>query len=163
GPRTESSGAPSRCGRADTDASSSLLPGQEEKVVPVIDVHSNNFKELWPAMVVAIKTSSFIALDTELSGLGNRKSLLAESIEDRYKAICHAARSRSILSLGIACYKKLDQKVSLQFSKLDNHLSKTHQAYHLVFHNHIPDNRPFQSSLVLFSEIFHVSRHCWNE
>lgn len=43
--------------RAETNMTSSL-------VVPVIDVHNDNFKELWPAMVLAIKSSSFVALDT---------------------------------------------------------------------------------------------------
>ncbi|XP_060578955.1 target of EGR1 protein 1-like [Ruditapes philippinarum] len=75
--------------------------------VPVIDVHSENLREVWPSMILALSNATFVGLDTELSGLGHRKKLGAKSVEDRYKNICETAKSRSILSLGVSCFQQM--------------------------------------------------------
>uniref|UniRef100_A0A2R5L584 Target of EGR1 protein 1 n=1 Tax=Ornithodoros turicata TaxID=34597 RepID=A0A2R5L584_9ACAR len=72
--------------------------------VPVVDVNKENITELWPSLMWAVRTSLFVALDLELSGIGSRKEINAKAVDDRYKAIASVAASRAVISVGLSCF-----------------------------------------------------------
>ncbi|KAL5251307.1 hypothetical protein ACHWQZ_G016860 [Mnemiopsis leidyi] len=89
-----------------------------ETKVPVVQIMASNIKEVWPSLIHSVKYSSFIAIDLELSGLGDRKLLMKKhytstsaqrnfqrSVDDRYTAIVEAAKTRSVLALGVSCWR----------------------------------------------------------
>jgi hypothetical protein len=43
--------------------------------LPIIDISQENVNQEWNELIENIKKCSFIALDLEMSGLGDRKSL----------------------------------------------------------------------------------------
>ena len=46
---------------------SCMMTGVSE--VPVVEVHASNIVELWPSLVHAIRSSTFVAIDTVSWGL----------------------------------------------------------------------------------------------
>ena len=46
--------------------------------VSVVDVNSDTAENAWPLLVEAVKASDFVAINLELSGLGNTKALRAK-------------------------------------------------------------------------------------
>ena len=74
--------------------------------VPIVDVTKENLLALEPTIRLAVESCDFIAIDCELSGLGDRKKLNAPSIEDRYFNSSIVAKTRSIIALGLSIFKE---------------------------------------------------------
>jgi len=78
--------------------------------IVVTEVTKENFEELWPCMVKDIKAASFIAVDAEMSGLGSKT--MNPNIDERYAELCAAAATRSIISLGLSCFRTDSVEIS---------------------------------------------------
>jgi len=74
--------------------------------VPVIEVTKDNVSRLSPVIKKAILEADIIAVDCELSGLGDRKKLRATDMKERYINLCKVAMTRSIISMGISVFKQ---------------------------------------------------------
>eukprot|EP00117_Sycon_ciliatum_P047394 scpid40792/ scgid33851/ Target of EGR1 protein 1 len=78
------------------------------KAVNVQDVHVENVESAWPALLQAINNCEFLAMDLELSGLGNRRQLMAYSVEERYKTLATTVRTRAVIAVGLSCFRRLN-------------------------------------------------------
>ena len=95
---------------------------QQFHSAPVVDVTKCNISTLEPTIRLAIQNCDFIALDCELSGLGDRKKLNDTSIEDRFANASIVAQTRSIIALGLSIFKEKDMSLVITSNKSSNTL-----------------------------------------
>ena len=72
--------------------------------VPIVEVNRLNLERLWPFMQTSVKRADFIALDLELSGLGNFSKLRDKPFQERFDRIRDSVKTRSIFSIGLALF-----------------------------------------------------------
>ncbi|KAH7723120.1 CAF1 family ribonuclease containing protein [Aphelenchoides avenae] len=73
--------------------------------VPIVEINRTNLNAMWTHVMSAIHGSQLVAIDLELSGLGEISGPHGKSFPERYKIIRETARTRSVLSMGITTFK----------------------------------------------------------
>ncbi|XP_039253823.2 target of EGR1 protein 1-like [Styela clava] len=71
----------------------------------IVEVDARNFEIVWPNLQNDMRNATFMSLDTEMSGLGSNSHIFQSNADDRYKALRLAAETRSLISIGISCFK----------------------------------------------------------
>ncbi|XP_045585446.1 target of EGR1 protein 1 [Procambarus clarkii] len=72
--------------------------------LPIIEVSEDNFVKVFPAIQAAIKDAAFVAVDCELTGIGEHKLLNYPEIDMRYQYTADIARNYAVISLGLSCF-----------------------------------------------------------
>ncbi|XP_072760926.1 pre-piRNA 3'-exonuclease trimmer [Anoplolepis gracilipes] len=74
----------------------------------MIEVTNENFNTIYPHLECALKNASFIAIDTELTGInGDLKNSLFDSINERYKKQRCNIQPYTIIQFGITVFQRV--------------------------------------------------------
>lgn len=77
------------------------------------DVNKHNITQLLPALKLIIKKSSFIAIDTEFTGLGNQ-STKQKDLGQRYESLSEHVSTHALIAFGLSLFIQ-DKKLSASF------------------------------------------------
>lgn len=68
------------------------------------DITRHNLHQMLPAIELLIGKASFIALDTEFTGLGNNKLTKDANIATRYTALKEVAENYALVAFGVTLF-----------------------------------------------------------
>lgn len=102
-----------------------------ETNVPIVEVDKTNLSRLWSFLQTSVKRADFIAVDLELSGLGNYSNLRNKTFQERFDRIVESVKTRSIISFGLALFY-LDGTSTKQSDNDDKGVKLTCKVFNLL-------------------------------
>jgi hypothetical protein len=63
-------------------------------------------------MIAEVKAATFVAVDTEFSGIGSMKTTRDKDMEVRYTAMRSAVQSHGLLQLGVSIWRRIDKQTT---------------------------------------------------
>lgn len=93
-----------------------------EHCLPIVEVNDDNFVKVLPAIQAAITDASFIAIDCELTGIGEQKGINHPEIDMRYQYTAEIARNYALISLGLSCFTCRSVSDVMMDSQGDDHI-----------------------------------------
>ncbi|KAG2174926.1 hypothetical protein INT43_005988 [Umbelopsis isabellina] len=100
------------------------------------DVTTDNFSLLSSKIVAILAEATFIAIDTEFTGLGEKHdNVRAPNIEERYQNLVKVVKSHALSAIGLTAFKKTHSDASSSTWRVDNfNILLSLQASYTVSH-----------------------------
>jgi hypothetical protein len=78
----------------------------------IINVTEDSPERVWTRMLAEVKAATFVAVDTEFSGIGSMRTTRDKDMEVRYTAMRSAVQSHGLLQLGLSIWRRIDRETA---------------------------------------------------